>query len=91
MDQNNIIYIEQYNEALKRADDFISFCENTPYQKQVEILLIFLVEYVQMWYKTKCAASDYWIKQYVDIANGYAEGTKKLRERIIELIKEHGD
>ena len=81
-----ITYQAAYDEASGIAHNFVLACRELPKCTQVKLLLMFLVEYSQMWHKTKCAANEYCVKQFADIANGYAAGVEALKQRLLDLM-----
>ena len=87
MDKPKITYPDRYNEPIEKADEIIASIADFPPQTAVETLLLFLIEYSQLWHKAKCAAMEYCIEQYADTANGYAERINKIKAKILEYYQ----
>lgn len=85
-----ITYPDRYNEPINQAEEILAITANMKPKAAVKVLLFFLIEYSQMWYKAKCTAMEYCIEQYADIANGYAEGVNRINVRIVELFADNG-
>ena len=82
-------YPDCYNEALSKATDLLNTVSGLSPKEEFHMILLFLVEYSQMWYKVKCLAGD--IERCTDIANGYAEGVQRLKARLTELFENGGN
>ena len=79
-------YSELYNESIEQAKEVLAITDTLPPKTAVEILLLFLIECSEMWYKAKCTANGCCIEQFAYVANGYAEGVGMIKSRIIELF-----